>query len=85
MTGLDQGTRLNPFNGLCVAAINLLECYIMAYEIADTCQRCGECVAVCPSEAILEGDPIFTIEADKCIDCGVCESTCPHGSIKPGA
>ena len=33
----------------------------MAYVISDDCVSCGSCAAVCPADAISEGD---TVEAD---------------------
>jgi NAD-dependent dihydropyrimidine dehydrogenase PreA subunit len=53
----------------------------MAYKITDDCTTCGACMSACPSEAIKEGDPKFTIDADACIDCGACVDTCPAGAI----
>lgn len=49
----------------------------MAYKITDACISCGACAAVCPVEAITEGDGQFVIDADKCIDCGSCCDACP--------
>lgn len=54
---------------------------IMAYVISDDCVACGSCAAVCPGEAISEGDGKFEIDADKCLDCGSCEAECPVGAI----
>ena len=53
----------------------------MAYVIGDDCQDCGACAAVCPAEAISEGDGKYVIDADACLDCGTCEAECPHGAI----
>ena len=53
----------------------------MTYVIGDDCQDCGACAAVCPAEAISEGDGKYVIDADACLDCGTCEAECPHGAI----
>lgn len=55
----------------------------MAYVINDDCIACGACTPECPTEAIVEGDPIYTIEADKCIDCGACADVCPVDAPNP--
>ena len=54
----------------------------MAFKITDDCTACGSCMAVCPAEAIAEGDPKYTIDADTCIDCAACVDTCPTGAIE---
>ena len=53
----------------------------MAYVISDACTQCGTCAPVCPSEAIKEGDPKYTIDADACVDCGLCADECPVEAI----
>jgi ferredoxin len=53
----------------------------MAHRITDSCVACGACAAECPTEAIKEGDPIYTIDAETCIDCGACVSACPSEAI----
>ncbi len=53
----------------------------MAYVISDECIKCGACQAVCPTEAISEGDDIFVIDADKCVSCGACADGCPVEAI----
>lgn len=52
----------------------------MAYKITDACTACGACAAVCPVEAIKEGQP-YKIDAGTCTDCGACEAECPVGAI----
>jgi ferredoxin len=53
----------------------------MAYVITDECVSCGACAAVCPVEAISEGDDKYVIDADVCAECGTCEAECPTGAI----
>ncbi len=55
----------------------------MAYTITDECVVCGSCLEECESEAISEGDPIYTIDADKCTDCGTCAEICPVQACVP--
>ena len=44
------------------------------------CTGCGECVDVCPVEAIKIENGKASI-SDDCIECGACEATCPVGAI----
>ena len=57
----------------------------MAYKITDECVACGSCLDSCPSEAIKEGDPKYTIDPELCVDCGACVETCPSEAILEGA
>ena len=57
---------------------------IMAYKITDSCVACGLCKDACPTEAISEGDPIYSIDPDKCVDCGACVGECPNEAIVAG-
>ncbi|MDD4102124.1 MAG: 4Fe-4S binding protein [Kiritimatiellae bacterium] len=56
----------------------------MAYKITDSCVACGLCKDACPTEAISEGDPIYSIDPDKCVDCGACVGECPNEAIVAG-
>lgn len=47
-------------------------------DVADSCTRCGECVAVCPAGAIPADAPNTTQEA--CIVCTACTKVCPVGA-----
>ncbi|HII84936.1 MAG TPA: 4Fe-4S binding protein [Methanobacterium subterraneum] len=49
----------------------------------DKCMDCGECISLCPVEAIEMGED-WTVELDnqKCIGCGFCTTSCPTKAIK---
>jgi ferredoxin len=53
------------------------------YIISSECIQCGACSAVCPVEAISQGDTQYMI-GDTCVDCGSCAEVCPVGAISPG-
>ncbi|RMH69219.1 MAG: 4Fe-4S dicluster domain-containing protein [Gemmatimonadetes bacterium] len=55
----------------------------MPRKITEDCLACGDCMEVCPEEAISEGDPYYIIDPDKCNDCGECEEVCPTEAIIP--
>lgn len=62
----------------------------MALTIIDTCISCGACEAVCPTQAISQGDQYYVIDASKCVECKghfdepQCASVCPTDScVKP--
>ena len=55
----------------------------MALSIETACVNCFACMEVCPSDAIFEAKPHFTIDAKKCTECDgdyadpQCASICP--------
>jgi ferredoxin len=54
----------------------------MAHKIdPETCTSCGACEAVCPVEAITEGDDTYVIDAEACTDCEACVDECPVEAI----
>jgi ferredoxin len=53
----------------------------MAYKITDSCTACGTCISECPTEAIKEGSPHYSIDEDACIDCGACAPSCASEAI----
>ena len=55
----------------------------MTHIISDACTCCGACEAVCPVEAISEGDGIYIIDPELCTDCGACVEECPVEAIAP--
>lgn len=46
----------------------------------DACDRCGECVAACPDEAISLGETA-NIDFKRCMACGKCVFACPAGAL----
>ena len=45
------------------------------------CLGCGDCAAVCPTNAICVKDGVARINPTKCIACGKCVKTCPKHII----
>jgi len=47
------------------------------------CDRCGHCVAVCPTHTLRLTDrgPVIT-DRELCTFCTVCEDICPQGAIR---
>lgn len=46
----------------------------------EKCIGCGQCVDVCPVEAIKLDNDIAVI-SDECIECGACADECPSEAI----
>lgn len=45
------------------------------------CNGCGECIDMCPMEAIILKDGVAHIIEDNCSNCRACESICPNEAI----
>ena len=60
-------------------------------EFLNACTRCGECVRVCPAEAIKlqggsgKGGPYIDADTRACVACDglYCMSSCPTGALVP--
>jgi len=53
----------------------------VACKITDGCIVCGTCADECPSDAIEEGDEIYTVDQDGCTECGTCMEVCPSDAV----
>lgn len=60
----------------------------MAVEINSGCTRCGECVHLCPNDAISPGTPVYRVNPWLCTEClgfaeaPECVPVCPAGAIQ---
>jgi heterodisulfide reductase subunit A len=52
-----------------------------AYVIADLCDGCGECVKICPVNAIRMEEGKAKIDPFQCVGCGACVPVCPREAI----
>lgn len=49
---------------------------------AEECTGCGECVEICPMDAIVEENGASVVLGKRCIGCGLCVNRCPVDAIK---
>ncbi len=47
----------------------------------DKCSGCGDCLVVCPVDAIVIEDGTSYIDPDDCINCGLCQGVCTYDAI----
>ncbi len=60
----------------------IMDVYFVRTTDEDACVGCGECVDICPVDAISMGDDDLPhIDTDWCIGCGVCATKCPADAI----
>jgi ferredoxin len=61
----------------------------MAMAINERCTRCGDCVHLCPNDAIKPGLPMYRINPWLCTEClgfaddPHCAAACPVEAIEP--
>jgi len=48
----------------------------------NSCVGCGDCIDVCPVDAITLVDGKAVIDADKCILCEICIRSCTYDAIR---
>jgi len=54
----------------------------MAVKVDEPkCTGCGDCVDVCPSEALKVENEKVKVSPDDCSDCGACVDTCEKGAL----
>lgn len=53
----------------------------MPYRITQACTACGDCLPLCPIDAISAGDPIYVIDPWLCVDFEECLPACPVDAI----
>lgn len=55
------------------------------YFITNGCIGCGNCVAVCPQNCIIQDEMLYVIEQEHCLHCGNCMTDCPVGAVEKRA
>jgi len=47
----------------------------------EKCMGCGQCIDVCPANAISMVNGIASIETNLCKECGICVQACPYEAV----
>ncbi|TFG24079.1 MAG: 4Fe-4S dicluster domain-containing protein [Promethearchaeota archaeon] len=56
--------------------------YFIRETIQEECIGCGNCIDICPADAVHLQNNYAQVEKDWCIGCGVCVSKCPNDAIR---
>ena len=60
----------------------IMATYFIRVEDKGECTGCGECVEICPVDALTMDNDYPTVDEEWCIGCGVCATVCPTDSVK---
>jgi NAD-dependent dihydropyrimidine dehydrogenase PreA subunit len=60
----------------------LMATYFLRETDKEQCIGCGECVEICPVDALKMEDEIPVVDEDWCIGCGVCATVCNTDAIE---
>ncbi len=60
----------------------IIASYFIRETINDECVGCGNCIEICPADAVKLENDIAVIDVNWCIGCGVCVFKCPNDAIK---
>lgn len=56
----------------------IMATYFLRETDTDACTGCGECVHICPVEAVTMEDDLPVVDPEWCIGCGLCVPRCPE-------
>jgi len=59
----------------------LVTSYYRSFIDADLCTGCGDCIEICPMDAIEDEDGTSHVMKERCIGCGLCIDRCPVEAI----
>ena len=60
----------------------IIATYFIRETLSENCVGCGNCIEICPADALNLENNIAIVDKDWCIGCGVCVSKCPNDAIK---
>ncbi len=60
----------------------IMATYYIRYTDPDECTGCGDCVEVCPVDAITLEGGLSVVDEDWCIGCGICVAQCLTSAAK---
>jgi ferredoxin len=60
----------------------LMATYFIRKTDIGECNGCGNCVKICPVDAVTIDEEKSSVDKDWCIGCGLCVQKCPTGAAK---
>jgi len=60
----------------------IIATYFIRETLNDNCVGCGNCIDICPADALTLERDIVVVDRNWCIGCGVCMQRCPNDAIR---
>jgi len=60
----------------------LMATYFLRETDVEKCILCGECMEICPVDALSIEDDAIVVDEEWCIGCGVCSTVCPADAAR---
>ncbi len=74
--------NLSPIRRRTMPRDVIIATYFISEVDEEQCIGCGDCVAICPVNAITMENDLAVIDKEWCIGCGLCTTRCPPEAIK---
>jgi H+/Na+-translocating ferredoxin:NAD+ oxidoreductase subunit B len=73
--------NLSPIKKRKVPRDVIMATYFIRETDPEACIGCGECVDICPVDAIKIEDDLAVVDEKWCVGCGVCATVCPAEAL----
>jgi len=74
--------NVGPIKRRRVPRDDIMATYFLRKTDTDECVGCGECIDICPVDAVKMEDDAPRVDKEWCIGCGVCSKKCPNDAIR---
>ncbi|MFC1980457.1 4Fe-4S binding protein [Chloroflexota bacterium] len=74
--------NLGPIKRRKIPRDMIIATYFIMELDEEICNFCGNCVDICPVNAITIGDDLAIIDKEWCVGCGLCSTRCPLEALK---
>ena len=74
--------NLGPIKRRKIPRDMIIATYFIMELDEEICNFCGNCVDICPVNAITIGDGSAVVDKEWCVGCGLCSTRCPLDALK---
>jgi Fe-S-cluster-containing hydrogenase component 2 len=74
--------NVGPIRRRAIPRDAIMATYFFRETDGDECVGCGQCIEICPVDAVKMEEDIPVVDLTWCIGCGVCAKRCPNEAIR---